>query len=50
MNITTSHGMISVQECGSGTSAVIFIHGNSASKEIFAAQLHSPLRAASLDR
>jgi pimeloyl-ACP methyl ester carboxylesterase len=43
MRLETSHGTIALEERGSGDSAVIFIHGNSASKEIFAAQLQSPL-------
>lgn len=44
MSIATTHGVIAVQDSGSGTPAVVFVHGNSASKEIFAAQLRSPLR------
>ncbi len=44
MSITTTHGTIALQDTGSGTPAVVFVHGNSACKEIFAAQLRSPLR------
>lgn len=44
MSITTSHGTIAIEDTGRGAPAVVFIHGNSASKEIFAAQLRSPLR------
>jgi pimeloyl-ACP methyl ester carboxylesterase len=44
MNLDTTHCTIAVQDCGSGSPAVIFIHGNSSCKEIFAAQLGSPLR------
>ena len=36
--------MVSVEDTGRGASAVVFVHGNSSCKEIFAAQLRSPLR------
>lgn len=45
MPITTTHGALAVEDSGQGDDAVVFIHGNSSSKEIFAAQLHAPLRA-----
>jgi pimeloyl-ACP methyl ester carboxylesterase len=41
--IATSHGRIAGTETGSGRTAVVFVHGNSSSKEIFEAQLRSPL-------
>lgn len=44
MSIATTHGVIALKDAGSGTPAVVFVHGNSASKEIFSAQLRSPLR------
>lgn len=44
MNITTTHGTVVIEDTGHGAPAVVFVHGNSSSKEIFAAQLHSPLR------
>lgn len=44
MNITTTHGTVAIEDTGHGAPAVVFVHGNSSSKEIFAAQLHSPLR------
>lgn len=43
MSIVTTHGLIALQDTGAGSPAVVFVHGNSASKEIFAAQLRSPL-------
>lgn len=46
MDIETTHGRIAVTESGSGDTAVVFLHGNSSSKEIFEAQLGSPLREA----
>lgn len=45
MNISTTHGMVAVEDHGTGHSAVVFIHGNSACKEVFAAQMRSALRA-----
>lgn len=44
MNIDTTHGAISVETTGKGAPAIVFLHGNSACKEVFAAQLRSPLR------
>lgn len=44
MNIDTTHGTIAVETCGEGDPAIVFLHGNSACKEVFAAQLRSPLR------
>jgi pimeloyl-ACP methyl ester carboxylesterase len=44
MNIDTTHGTLSVETAGEGAPAIIFLHGNSACKEVFAAQLRSPLR------
>lgn len=44
MNVETTHGLIALTDTGSGAPAVLFVHGNSSCKEIFAAQLRSPLR------
>lgn len=44
MNIDTTHGTLSVEISGEGSPAIVFLHGNSACKEVFAAQLRSPLR------
>mgnify|MGYP002147736141 CR=1 FL=1 len=44
MHIETTHGRIAVTQAGRGDTAVVFLHGNSSSKEIFQAQLGSPLR------
>lgn len=44
MGINTTHAMIATEDTCEGNPAVVFIHGNSSSKEIFAAQLRSPLR------
>lgn len=43
MNIQTTHGRVAVTESGQGDTAVVFLHGNSSSKQIFAAQLQSAL-------
>ena len=44
MSIPTTHGAVAVKDTGGSAPAVVFIHGNSSAKEIFAAQLDSPLR------
>jgi pimeloyl-ACP methyl ester carboxylesterase len=41
--VDTSHGAIAVEEAGSGDRAVLFIHGNSSSREVFRHQLDSDL-------
>lgn len=44
MRITTTHGAVAIEDTGGSAPAVLFLHGNSSAKEIFAAQLSSPLR------
>src|ERR1700754_2177387 len=41
--VDTSHGALAVEEAGSGERAVVFIHGNSSSREVFRHQLDSDL-------
>lgn len=43
MKIDTTHGRIAVRDSGHGEPAVLFIHGNSSAKEIFASQFDSAL-------
>jgi pimeloyl-ACP methyl ester carboxylesterase len=51
--VETSHGTLSVEEAGSGALPVLFLHGNSLCKEVFAAQVASlpsrDFRAVSVD-
>lgn len=44
MLIQTSHGAIAVTDTGGDGSAIVFIHGNSACKEVFSRQFDSDLR------
>lgn len=44
MNVMTTHARVCVEDTGGSAPAVIFVHGNSSCKEIFAAQLRSPLQ------
>lgn len=43
MHIPTTHGTIAIADSGSGDTALIFLHGNSSRKEVFAAQFRSSL-------
>jgi len=43
--VTTSHGALFVEECGSGGTPVVFIHGNSFCREVFRHQMHGRLAA-----
>lgn len=45
MLIQTSHGAIAVTDTGGDGTAILFIHGNSACKEVFSRQFDSDLRA-----
>jgi pimeloyl-ACP methyl ester carboxylesterase len=44
MHVSTSHGTVAIDDRGTGNAALVFIHGNSSSKEIFTAQMQSVLR------
>ncbi len=44
MHISTSHGAIAVTDTGGSGTAIVFIHGNSACKEVFSHQFDSDLR------
>lgn len=42
-DVRTSHGSLVVEECGSGETPVLLIHGNSSCRGVFQRQLDSPL-------
>lgn len=42
-NIPTSHGMIAVESIGGPGRDVVFVHGNSSCRRVFARQMNSPL-------
>lgn len=42
-DVRTSHGALVVEECGSGETPVLLIHGNSSCRSVFQRQLDSPL-------
>ena len=47
-HLSTSHGLIVVEEAGRGDLPVLLIHGNSLSREVFRKQLGGALSAGSI--
>ncbi len=43
--VSTSHGVLAVEECGEHGLPVLFIHGNSSCRGVFDAQMNGPLAA-----